>query len=228
MRAAVAVDESITDSPVGKELDWAALAKYVGATAFEVGAMVLTLAALQNFVMPYLDGGIARTAVACFFGFCALRSRVFSPLDARRPTVGKEKQAIQERRRPSWMPPALVFPIVWTTIAVLRAVSSMMVWEACGRNLLAVPLIGMMTHLAIGDTWNYINNTQKKLGVAVPGVLCVLGSVICVDALYLQASQQAGLVLAPSVVWLSIASCLVFSIWRLNKPEENPLYPTKA
>ena len=83
--------------------------------------------------------------------------------------------------------------------------------------------------------------------MAVPGVLCVLGSVICVDALYLQvlppyeplpyeppyepppykppyqppsdtelspsaalqASQQAGLVLAPSVVWLSIASCLV-------------------
>jgi hypothetical protein len=31
----------------------------------------------------------------------------------------------------------------------------------------AVPLIGMMTHLAIGDTWNYINNTQKKCaGVA--------------------------------------------------------------
>jgi tryptophan-rich sensory protein len=31
--------------------------------------------------------------------------------------------------------------------------------------------------------------------------------------------RVAGMVLAPSVVWLSIASCLVYSIWTLNGRE---------
>ena len=36
---------------------------------------------------------------------------------------------------------------VWTTIGVLRTVSSMLIWEACGRQMLVLPLIAMMTHL---------------------------------------------------------------------------------
>ena len=40
---------------------------------------------------------------------------------------------------------------VWTTIGVLRTVSSMLIWEACGRQMLVLPLIAMMTHL-VGDS----------------------------------------------------------------------------
>jgi tryptophan-rich sensory protein len=54
-----------------------------------------------------------------------------------------------------------------STIAVLRCVSSTMVWEACGRNLLAPPLLAMMAHLCIGDTWNTINNVEGRCAVGV-------------------------------------------------------------
>ena len=47
-----------------------------------------------------------------FFLVVSIKSRVFSPLDARRPDVRGEKNAIAERRRPSWMPPPLTFPVV--------------------------------------------------------------------------------------------------------------------
>lgn len=49
--------------------------------------------------------------------------------------------------------PSMQFPIVWSTIGLLRCASSVMVWEACGRDALALPLIVMCTHLAIGDCW---------------------------------------------------------------------------
>jgi translocator protein len=42
--------------------------------------------------------------------------------------------------------------VVWTTIGLLRTVSSSLVYEAVGRNLLAAPIIVMMLHLSIGDT----------------------------------------------------------------------------
>lgn len=54
-------------------------------------------------------------------------ARTFGVLNARRPKVAVEKEAKTERRRPDWMPPPKVFPFIWITIGVLRAVSSTMV-----------------------------------------------------------------------------------------------------
>ena len=63
------------------------------------------------------------------------------------PKVADEKGAIAERKRPGWMPPPLAFPIIWTTIAVLRTVSATMVYNATG-TLLAPALVALCGHLA--------------------------------------------------------------------------------
>lgn len=51
------------------------------------------------------------------------------------------------------------------------------VWEALGFNLATGPIAAMVLHLSIGDTWNHINNVEKKLGVAVSVVFIVVSSV---------------------------------------------------
>lgn len=48
------------------------------------------------------------------------------------------------------------------------------VWEALGCNLATGPIAAMVLHLSIGDTWNHINNVEKKLGVAVSVVFLVV------------------------------------------------------
>ena len=115
---------------------------------------------------------------------------------------------------------------VWTTIGVLRTVSSMLIWEACGRQMLVLPLIAMMTHLAIGDTWTCINNVERRRGTAVAGVAFVWASVMSVIFLYWQTLPLAGMILAPSGLWLSIASFLIYSIWRINGSD--PILPLKS
>lgn len=55
------------------------------------------------------------------------RGRTFAVLNARSPALPKEKEAKVERRRPDWMPPVKVFPVIWITIGILRAVSTTMV-----------------------------------------------------------------------------------------------------
>ena len=211
------------------ELDPVALVRYGAATALQLGLIVLTMAALDTALLPRLSPAAQRWAVGAWFAFNSLRSRVFSPLDNRRPSLASERSAIADRRRPSWMPPPLVFPIVWTTMAVLRATASVIAFEAVGSTLLAAPLVVFMLHLCVGDTWNCINNVEQRLGVAVPGVLCVWCAALAATFAYGSVSPLAARVLCPLNVWLTIAALLVHDIWRLNNIDSRyPLWPTKA
>ena len=68
--------------------------------------------------------------------------------------------------------------------------------------------------------------------MAVPGVILgCLGSGVFVTSQYYLADTQAGLLLSPMCLWLTIASALVFSIWNINPEEETgerqPLVPVK-
>ena len=54
----------------------------------------------------------------------------------------------------------------------------------------------------------------------------VLLSAILVNAVYFNASTLAGWVLLPMCIWLSVATALVTSIWKING--RAPLYPVKA
>ncbi|CAM9938848.1 unnamed protein product [Scytosiphon promiscuus] len=206
-------------------LDLAAVAKYIAGTAAEFGIIMGLLTLLQGNVLTRLGAKWAKATVFLTFGFLAMKSRTFSVLNARRPSVAKEKEAKVERRRPDWMPPPKVFPFIWITIGVLRAISTTMVWEALGCKLATVPIASMVLHLSIGDTWNHINNVEKKLGVAVSVVFLVWLSVANTVFRYYQVLPKAGLVLLPSLLWISVANLLVQSIWRLNGKE--PLYPPK-
>jgi benzodiazapine receptor len=228
-------DDLVLQQGVGteieSEIDFQAIGKYVLATSTQIGVMI--------YMTNWLSAGIVHSGFApvykkaivfVWFLFNALRSRTFSPLNAARPKTADEKNAIAERKRPSWMPPPLAFPIIWSSIALLRAFSSVAVFTTVG-TLNHPAIFAMLAHLAIGDTWNNINNVEKRLGTAVVGVGCVLLSVYNLVFQYFKVSQTAGALIAPSAVWISIATVLVWTIWKINpgadgKPE--PLAPMKA
>ena len=72
----------------------------------------------------------------------------------------------------------------------------------------------------------------QNLGMAVPGVILgCLGSGIFVTSVYYMADPDAGLLLSPMCLWLTIASALVYSIWDINPDEatgeRQPLIPVK-
>ncbi|CAG9461015.1 unnamed protein product [Pedinophyceae sp. YPF-701] len=211
-----------------RSIDVGRIAKYVGATTVEVGVMTAALAAVQFAVShpssPLTAQPWGTAFVFVFFFTMSIKSRVFSPLDARRPSADGTG-AVWEVKRPSWQPPPVVFPIVWSTIAVLRAASATMIWQA-NDALLCVPIMAFMLHLAIGDTWNHINNVELRKGGAALGVLFVWASAAFATHMYAQTLPKAAYVLAPSLVWLAIAACLIWSIWDLNGREE--LIPTTS
>jgi tryptophan-rich sensory protein len=216
-----------------KTLSGTALLSYVSATSLQfslifgflqlfdriihgLGPLVDSLTESSKVLSGIITGkGIQTAIVSLFFLFMSVKSRVFSPLDNSRPKADIVDPRFRNRVRPSWMPPPKAFPIIWSTIGLLRTVSSVLIWQTTD-SLLSIPLLSLILHLCIGDTWNTINNVENRLGTAFLGVNFVLGSAVYAVYQYYLTLPLAGKVLAPSAVWLSIAYVLVFSIWRLN------------
>ena len=106
-------------------------------------------------------------------------------------------------------------------------VTATLIYASAGRSLVAPPLLALVLHLCVGDTWNCITNVERRLGTAAVGVFGVLASVYFAVAVYFKALPLAGYLLAPSAVWISIATVLTWAIWNINEPRE-PLLPQKG
>jgi benzodiazapine receptor len=235
---AIAISRGGSTKTSVKTFDGLATLSYFGATATQLTLIISCLHILQFKVLPAVQSTVAAHSqlpttlptalVTLFFAFLSLRSRIFSPLDNSRPSANKEDPVFKDRRRPWWQPPPLAFPIIWSTISILRTFSSVLVWRKTG-TLLCTPIFAFLLHLCIGDTWNTINNVEKRLGTSVLGVFFVLASVYNATYLYFKTLPVAGKILAPSSVWLTIATFLIYSIWRLNSQmfDRPSLLPSK-
>ncbi|MBH8551939.1 TspO/MBR family protein [Nostocaceae cyanobacterium CENA357] len=209
-----------------QELDIKAVLVYKLGTIIQITVMILVLLGMEKLVMLIDNNSdfprwFSTLLTGLFFALLSIRSRIFSILDNTR-----SRQTYDQIIRPRWAPPRLAFPIVWMIIAILRVISSVLVWQQMNHQFLVLPLILFVVHLALGDTWNTIFTVERRLGAAVPVVL--LGpwlSAVVVTAIYWQTNPVAGMILSFSCVWLTVAAVLVFRIWQLNGSE--PLYPLK-
>lgn len=209
-----------------QELDIKAVLVYKLGTILQIGVMLLVFLGMEKLVLlidnnSSFPNWFSTLLTGLFFALLSIRSRIFSLLDNTRSS-----RTYDQVIRPRWAPPPLAFPIVWMIIAVLRVISSVLVWQEMNHQFLVLPLILFVLHLALGDTWNTIFTVERRLGAAVPVV--ILGpwlSAIVVTAIYWQTLPLAGMILSFSCVWLTVAAALVFRIWQLNGSE--PLYPLK-
>jgi benzodiazapine receptor len=236
-----------TSNPSVKTPDYLAVLNYIGATSVQWTLIATFLHFFQICIISKLKDlaikvpstipakllevlpSLPSALVGIFMLFMSLKSRVFSPLDNSRPSASKDDPVFRDRLRPSWTPPPLAFPIIWSSIALLRTFSTVFIFQKTG-TLLCSPIFALMGHLSIGDTWNTINNVEKRLGTAVLGVSFVWASALYATYLYYKTLPLAGKVLFPSCVWLTVASFLVFSIWRMNSIYLNDrpsLFPSK-
>ncbi|MBD2199151.1 MULTISPECIES: TspO/MBR family protein [Calothrix] len=209
-----------------QELDITAVVVYKLGTILQIVTMLLVLLGMEKLVNlidsnSAVPSWVSTVLTSLFFAVFSLRSRIFSLLDNTR-----SRQTYDQVIRPKWSPAPLVFPIVWMIIAVLRVISSVLVWQEMNHQFLVLPFILFVVHLAFGDTWNTIFTVERRLGAAVPVV--IFGpwlSALVVTAIYWQTNPVAGMILSFSCVWLTVAAVLVLRIWQLNGSE--PLYPLK-
>lgn len=131
-------------------VDFAAIGKYGTALAIQLSLIFGLLTGIDKMLARFAIK-IPFYANVIFFYLFNLKTSIFLPLPSKREQKDWE---YQERQKPSWTPPGVVFAIMWPLFVFgLRAFTAAMVTEATGVYASA-PVMSLMLHLAVGTLWN--------------------------------------------------------------------------
>ncbi len=116
---------------------------------------------------------------------------------------------------PSWIPPDWAFPAAWFTLWALQAaaVAILVSSDNSGRSL-ALGLLA--THFIGAVAWQAVIFAPGRLDFGAWWLFGVLVLVILATIAAWRVAPLAGLLIAPTIVWMSVATTLGFSIASLN------------
>jgi len=132
----------------------------------------------------------------------------------------RQNQAEQyiEFKQPSFAPPGWLFGPVWTILYILMGVATFLVWKVGAANAnVKTALIIFGIQLIFNMLWTYLFFGLNLRGVAFVEIILLWGLILTNIILYWRIKPVAGILLLPYILWVSFASVLNFSIWRLNK-----------
>ncbi len=117
--------------------------------------------------------------------------------------------------KPSWIPPDWAFPAAWFTLWTLQAIALVVLvtGQRPGRNL-AVGLL--VAQFVVAVAWQAVVFGPGRLALAAWWLVGVLVLVVAAVVAAWRVSPTAGALISPTVIWVSVATALGFSLLRLN------------
>lgn len=115
--------------------------------------------------------------------------------------------------KPWWTPPGFVFPITWTVLYLSMAYAASRVagLEGAGQALAFWAL-----QIALNTLWTPIFFGLHRMRFAMVVMVCLWLAVAATMAAFMTLDPLAGWLLAPYLVWVTIAGALNFSVMLRN------------
>ena len=121
--------------------------------------------------------------------------------------------------KPAWTPPDPAFGAIWTAIFALTAIAGVLVWRGSRRPTTREWLIGLFAlNGFLNIVWSLLFFALERPDWALVEAAGLWLSVAALIAFCWPRSRTAGLLLAPYLVWVSIATLLNYEVVRLNPP----------
>ena len=119
----------------------------------------------------------------------------------------------QTLNKPSWNPPPWIFGPVWTALYLMMATAAWMVWKRIGFG----PVLTLyFVQLALNAAWTPMFFGAHEIGAALVIIGCMWGAIFKTMQAFFTVHRPAGLLLVPYLAWVSFATFLNFTLWRLN------------
>ncbi len=131
-------------------------------------------------------------------------------------TIGPWYRALH---KPAWTPPDVAFGVIWTTIFAFTAVSGVTAWRGAKSLATREWVIGLFAlNGFLNILWSllffHFQRPDWGLLEVIPFWLSILALMVFIGRF----SRLGCLLLAPYLVWVSIASLLNYQIVHLNGP----------
>lgn len=133
---------------------------------------------------------------------------------ATRPSIPGWYQGLT---KPVFTPPNWLFGPAWITLYVLMGIALFLVWrQGLGWAGVKTALALFMIQLALNALWSWLFFGWHQLGLAFAGIVLLWIFILLTMIKFFSISRPAGWLLVPYLLWVTFASALNFSIWRLN------------
>lgn len=121
--------------------------------------------------------------------------------------------------KPALTPPRPVFPIAWTTIFALAATAAVSAWRAAPNSRVSDTVIGLFAlNGFLNVLWSLLFFRLQRPDWAFYELLPLWLSVALLMVYCGRLSRLAGALLAPYLVWVSLAGLLNWQVVQLNGP----------
>ena len=118
--------------------------------------------------------------------------------------------------KPSWNPPGWVFGPVWSALYTMMAVAAWQVWQQGGFSNQRKPLLWFIAQLALNAVWSPLFFGLHRPGIAFGEILLLWGAIVGTMVAFYPVSRAAMCLLIPYLAWVSFATVLNFTLWKLN------------
>ncbi len=119
--------------------------------------------------------------------------------------------------KPSFNPPNWIFGPVWTCLYILMGISAYLVWQKKERiahfpRTIAIYFIQLVLNLL----WSFLFFYSHLIGAAFYEIIALLIAIIITASVFYKVDRTAGLLFIPYVAWVSFATVLTYTIYKLN------------
>ena len=118
--------------------------------------------------------------------------------------------------QPSWAPPAWLFGPVWSVLYVLMALAAWLVWRKHGVSGASTALRLFAIQLVANALWTWLFFTFHLGALSLAEIVLLWLLIAATIIAFWPLQRLAALLLVPYLAWVSFASALTFSLWRLN------------
>lgn len=122
----------------------------------------------------------------------------------------------QQLVRPDWAPPAWLFGPAWTLLYLLMAVAAWLVWRDRGFRGATAALTLFLVQLAANALWTWLFFAWHLGALAFVEIVILWMLILATIVAFWRVRPLAGALLLPYLAWVTFASALAWSTWRLN------------
>ena len=130
-------------------------------------------------------------------------------------TLGMEKYSAVEK--PALTPPEIVFPIVWTILYALMAVSAARVWLTEESEEKDKGLKLYVVQLGMNFLWSILFFNFQAYSLSFFWLLGLLSVIVLMTLTFYKSDRIAAYLQIPYILWVSFAGYLNFMVWLLNR-----------
>ncbi|HOP27388.1 MAG TPA: tryptophan-rich sensory protein [Candidatus Sabulitectum sp.] len=119
----------------------------------------------------------------------------------------------QGLEKPSWNPPSWVFGPVWTLLYILMGIAVWLVWKERGFS---AGVYLFIAQLVLNAVWSWLFFGLNRPDLAFYEILVLWVLILATMIVFWRVRPAAGALFVPYILWVSFASVLNHTLWKLN------------